>query len=448
MNLGVESEKVEFKKTTAELKDAMKDISAMLNKHGEGTLYFGVKPTGEVVGQQITANTLNDVATHIKTAIREMIYPTITTENIEGKEIIKVEFKGTEIPYSAYGRYYKRVFDRAEEMTPRELRHAITNTDFSSLWENNKSQVKTNDISTLSVSNFYHKAITSGRLLPMKEYNAEELLTTLGLVKEDQLTNAGYYLFSNREPAVLKMVIYATDEKINILHIEREYGNIYDLIDKAINFISKNITWRIEIDGKTAKRTEIPEVPQGAIREVVVNAFAHANYRTFTEHEIVITPNFIEIYNPGEFPDNKTPEDFVDKRLPSMPRNKNILNVLYRSKNVGMVGSGLRRVFELCKEENVEIKYENSEYGSRAIFSRKQPNARKEKEKGEEREEILSDEERIYNIIKREPGITRQEISEETKFSVRKIQRIINKLTDEGKLKRIGNNVSGKWVTR
>ena len=40
MNLGKESETLEFKKTTGELKEAMVSISSILNKHGVGTLYW------------------------------------------------------------------------------------------------------------------------------------------------------------------------------------------------------------------------------------------------------------------------------------------------------------------------------------------------------------------------------------------------------------------------
>ena len=42
MNLGIESETLEFKKTTGEIDKAMDNIASMLNKHGHGTLYFGV----------------------------------------------------------------------------------------------------------------------------------------------------------------------------------------------------------------------------------------------------------------------------------------------------------------------------------------------------------------------------------------------------------------------
>lgn len=65
---------------------------------------------------------------------------------------------------------------------------------------------------------------------------------------------------------------------------------------------------------KGTSRLEIPEIPVEAIREIVVNSFAHANYRGVTENEIAITPTQIEIYNPGEFPINLSPDMFVKKK--------------------------------------------------------------------------------------------------------------------------------------
>mgnify|MGYP006876755432 FL=1 len=38
MNLGMETELVEFKKTTGELKEDLISIASMLNKNGKGTL--------------------------------------------------------------------------------------------------------------------------------------------------------------------------------------------------------------------------------------------------------------------------------------------------------------------------------------------------------------------------------------------------------------------------
>ena len=54
MNLGIETETLEFKKSTGELKEAVQSICAILNKHRHGELYFGVMANGIPVGQIVT----------------------------------------------------------------------------------------------------------------------------------------------------------------------------------------------------------------------------------------------------------------------------------------------------------------------------------------------------------------------------------------------------------
>ena len=40
---------------------------------------------------------------------------------------------------------------------------------------------------------------------------------------------------------------------------------------------------------------QIPEIPMEALREIIVNSFAHADYRGLSENEIDITPTQVEI---------------------------------------------------------------------------------------------------------------------------------------------------------
>ena len=75
---------------------------------------------------------------------------------------------------------------------------------------------------------------------------------------------------------VLKMAVYATKQRIIILDINRVHDNIYNLIDIATVYINQHMNWRVEFDGKSTARIETPEVPVDDVREIVVNAFAHA----------------------------------------------------------------------------------------------------------------------------------------------------------------------------
>ena len=250
------------------------------------------------------------------------------------------------------------------------------------------------------------------------------------------------FLFSNNEPTVLKLAVYATDERINFIDINRIRGNIFNLIDIATTYISEHMNWKVEFEKNSTSRIEVPEVPLEAIREIVVNAFAHANYRTVTEHEIAITPTIIDIYNPGEFPLNYKPEDFADRRIQSMPRNKKILDVLYRSKNVEIQGSGIRRVLELCKKNNSNYTYYNNESGFRFSFYRQNVTT---SVTSDVTIKLTKTDIAVFEELKKNPEQTREEIALKINKTVRTVQRSIDKLKQNGKITRIGNKNYGYW---
>lgn len=96
MNLGAESEQVEFKRSTGEHREAMESIASILNKHGSGVLYFGVRNDGEVMGQDVSDKTLRSISQEIGSKIEPRITPQIRTEcEDSGKTYIRIDFEGT-----------------------------------------------------------------------------------------------------------------------------------------------------------------------------------------------------------------------------------------------------------------------------------------------------------------------------------------------------------------
>ena len=444
MNLGIESETLEFKKSTGELDKAVDNIASMLNKHGHGTVYFGVSPSGDVTGQQISASSLDDVAKKIKEAIKPMIYPEIKNENIEGKTVIRVDFSGSEKPYSSYGRYYKRVFDRTEEMTPDELKQMMASTDYASYWENNVTKYGLEKVDHDALGKFYKKAVSCGRLDALPEYDEEELLTGLGLYQEGKLTNAGYYLFSNNKPVVLKLAVYVSDERINFSDIDRVEDNIFNLISKGFSYIKEHINWSVRM-GEGTSRIETPEIPVEAIREIVVNSFAHADYRGISENEIDITPTQVEIYNPGEFPANYTPKMFAKERIKSMPRNRVILNTLYKSKDVEIFGSGFKKVYAFCEKYKNRIESFSGNGGFSFIFYRDTFGKNVTLNVALNKSKRIPTDHAVYELLKDDPTQTREMLATKLNRTVRTIQRALDKLTGEKRIRRIGSNKTGYW---
>ena len=111
LNLGTENEALEFKKSTGELKETIYSICAILNKHQQGELYFGVKPAGTSVGQVVTEESLREVIQKIKNHIEPKIYPEINKVVLDGRDCIHVKFSGEQVPYFVYGVAKIRVAD-------------------------------------------------------------------------------------------------------------------------------------------------------------------------------------------------------------------------------------------------------------------------------------------------------------------------------------------------
>ena len=218
-------------------------------------------------------------------------------------------------------------------------------------------------------------------------------------------------------------------------------GNIYNLVNDALEYVLSRINWRTEIG--TRKRKEIPEIPERALREIIVNAFAHADYETIPEIEIGIHPGKIEIYNPGSFPDDLTPLDFISRNLPSYKRNKLILDVLFRSKDVEKSGTGFQRVNELCKQQNVTWSFRKEAYGFFFEFIRTNVQLNVQINT-----ELTEPEQVIFNLIQNNEGISKAEMAIRIGKSEKTVQRIISSLMKKQVIERVGSNKSGSWKVK
>ena len=103
INIGEGTEQTEFKKSTGELKEGVISVASILNKHGQGDLYFGVKNNGEVIGQEISESTTRDVSQAIRANIKPAIYPVVEKMNYGERAVVHVKFEGKQRPYLAYG---------------------------------------------------------------------------------------------------------------------------------------------------------------------------------------------------------------------------------------------------------------------------------------------------------------------------------------------------------
>lgn len=440
MNLGKETETLEFKKTTGEMKEAMVSIASILNKHGIGTLYFGVKPNGDVIGQDVSESSLRDVSRAVYENISPQIYPAIEEVIVEDKHLIRVEFSGENAPYSAVGRYYLRTADEDREVAPEELREFFAANKYRAKWEKEKSTATDKQVDRKAIKAFWQKSVLAGRM-PEGRYTCPIILNRFGLVSGENLTNAGEALFGSTRPITLKAGIFATEEKLTILDMKLFEDNIYNLVSIAEEYILKNIRWKSEIT--SMEREEIPEIPVAVIREVLANSFAHAIYNGRTKHEICIHPGKITIYSPGEYASKHTPEEYINGNLESEIRNETIAKILYLNKSIEQFGSGFKRINSLCKDAGVKYSYENTKNGFKFIIYR--PQLQSDTLNVTLDVTLNGTEMSVLAILKQKPDSSREEIADKISKTVRTVQRALNSLGEKGYIERVGSKQNSTW---
>lgn len=327
-----ESETCEFKKSLSELKEGLVSIAAILNKHGEGDLWFGIRNDGKPIGLEINEKTLRDVSQAIAAHIEPKIYPKVTAESLCGAACIHITFAGKEAPYFAYGRAYMRVADEDRQLSARELeRLIVAKTQGQHAWDSAISDKKVTDLDENKLRSFVERA----RLTWDDPVNA---LKKLGLLKNGQVLNAATLFFDRKAPMQLRCAVFGTQESAMILDRHDFDGDILELIEEAQKYILKNIHIGMRLEG--LYRVDVPEIPVEALREAIINAFCHRDYRDPDYVQVAVFKDRVEIRSPGRLYGLITIED-LGKGFVSQRRNPLIADLFRRIEMVEAWGRGM-----------------------------------------------------------------------------------------------------------
>ena len=452
-SLGDETEQVEFKKSTGELKEAVISIAAILNKHGSGDLYFGVKNNGDVIGQEITDKTTREVSQAIGNHLRPVIYPEIKKETYDGRDVVHVRFEGHMPPYTAYNIPRIRVADEdlvmAQDIYDDMIR---SRDDFRKAWERQVSEYHITNIDKTVFERYLKRAKEVGRITFDNE-DPKSVLDKLELTSGDVLLNAGAALFVDCGINDLQMAKFASNERITFTDIRRQTGSILGLVEIAMQYLIDAMDWRAEFGG--LHRKEIPEVPVDALREAVINAFAHRQIESGQSIQIMVYRNRIEIYSPGAFPERITPEEFAEGNQKAIRRNKLITQALYYSKDMETFASGLKKIKTLCDEAGVKYEFQKEAYGFTVVFYRHcgkgwgwsggQEDNVKDNVPHDDPHNVPHEETMeaiIEKAIREDAHITRAKIAEKAGVSVKTIAR---KLKEMDYIRYVGSGNNGHW---
>ena len=440
-----ETETFELKKSLSQLKEGVISLSSMLNKHSKGTVVFGINDEGKNCGIMMGTKTKADIAHEIQNNLKPLPNIINIDERTEDdKTIIEIYAEGNDTPYSAYGRYYVRLNDSDILMQPQELQHFFEKkNDTYSAWENEVTKYTVDDVDEDLLIECIRSANEKGRINYIYK-NATETLTKLGLLTESgHLNNAGLYLFGNNKPLKIKEATYPTDSRTEFGEIKEFRGNIIECIKEALSYIQNHISYKSQIIG--FQREEIPEIPLRAVREIVINSFAHCSYAKIGDsNTYTVFKSSIKIYNPGTILGDIDPMKFASGKVGSKIRNVLISQALFNFGYIDAFGTGFDRTFTLCAKQNTDYNYFNDDFGFTFIFSR-DPHFLDDKINDKINDKIKSLDSSIIQSVRENKYITIPELSALTGKSEPTVHRHLDNLVSQGIVRRQGSRKSGYW---
>lgn len=338
MNIGMETETVEFKKTTGELKEGMISIASMLNKSGRGILYFGVRNDGEVVGQQIGDRTMREISQGIAVAIKPQIIPTIMMELCDGKNVIKVTVEGDEKPYSAYGKYYMRSADEDREIAPQQLRNLMLSISDSIVnIEANNQQLTFEQLKTLY----------AGNNLTLRENTFKQNLNLL--------TRAGTYnlmagILADSNSYSIKVAVFRGTDKTDLIK-RNEYGYKCMLVavKQVLDYMEALNDTVVDVGGSLRKERQMFDF--SCFREAWLNACLHNRWSRQTPPAVYMFDDRIEIISVGGLPDGLTLEEFYEGK--SKPVNLELQQIMVQLDYIEQTGHGVPLIVSKIWERSV-----------------------------------------------------------------------------------------------
>jgi ATP-dependent DNA helicase RecG len=350
-----EGEHIEFKSSTTLIREITHALCGFANKSG-GEILVGVKEDGQIVGQQVSDDTLTYLSNTIKLNTDPKLFPAISKVEIEGKTIIYLRIGESPLkPHLAYGRSYIRTGASTMQISRDEYNLYLLKLQNGYGFDYQyREDASLSDINEAAIYSFVEIANEVRNVNINLTVKPMELLESLSLAKQGKLTNAAILLFGKR-PAdffpgrfEVKCGVFPDNETYSFLLDNHEFdGNLIENFNSAISFLYRHINIAYKKSGWRGETSY--EFTDEVLREALANMIVHKDYRRAIKNTIEIRPGWIRFYNPAHL---FQPDITIEKLYqfhPSRPGNPLIAKAFFWLGHLESWGGGTLRIIEDLK---------------------------------------------------------------------------------------------------
>lgn len=231
-------------------------------------------------------------------------------------------------------------------------------------------------------------------------------------------------------------------DRVNFIDKKDFSGPLLDQVENAYKFVLEHIYLEVTIDG--LYRKEQYELPEKAIRELILNAVIHRNYMMNASIQVAVYDDRLEVSSPGSLYGTLTLAEALEGR--SSIRNKVIAEVCDKLDVVEGWGTGLKRIIASCKEMGIappefleigdlfRINFYRHSYvnnGDKSAINSKA---------GDKSAINISYQKKILTYVKDHPHAKTQDIAQYIGLKLSRTKEYISQLVEEEKLVSFGAN--------
>lgn len=357
----------EFKSDVSNPERLAAVICAFLNTKG-GTVFCGVSEGGDVVGllrDVVEPAEVGRLHRELAAHVTPSALFTVSVDDIDGKAVLTIDVpEGKDRPYVFGGQVLVRKGAHTVAVDAQDLRAMVqAKAVVADRWERRPAvAMEDADLDQAEVQALVREAGESQRHRFAKPEDAEAVLAELGLANARGYTQGADVLFA-RNPALrhpqtrVRLIRYASDKTGGeYLDDKQLQGPMVRVLQQAFEWVRGQfpVAQRFADEGPAAlARQARPAYPEAALREGLVNAFAHRDYAGFSGGLTVsVFSDRIEIWNAGRLPEGLKLAD-LKRNHPSLPPNPDMAQVLYLRGLMERIGRGTQKIIQSCEEQGL-----------------------------------------------------------------------------------------------
>lgn len=451
ISLGEDSTR-QFKADVRNAASLASEMAAFANSEG-GTIYLGVADDGGTPGlDKADVARINQL---ISNAASHLVKSplTVRTENIglENSRIVIVLTvpKGLDKPYFDKNGviWLKTGADKRRVNSKEELRRLFQITgQFHA--DELPTRAGIDKLDKLRFRDFLRDVYQ--QTYPDDPEELTRLLQNMNLATDDGALNLAGLLMFAEKPELIKpqFVVKAIRYPGNEIHVtdyvdtEDFAGPLPKIFNDTLAFVMRNLH-KIQA-GRGVNAPGRPEIPESVFEELLVNALVHRDYLVSAPVRLFVYDNRIEIISPGHLPDNLT----VEKIRKGNASIRNPILVSYVAKGLlpyHGLGSGIKRA--LAAWPQIDFADDRDGCLFTATVHRKPAEELKlvNISSGSSPKSSPKTEEQILELMRKNVSITTEEIGSALGITKRAVLKQVEKLKDQGRLKRIGPARGGHW---